>query len=170
MKQKCSLQQNKILLLILYFPRFIKTRYPQILRCFRRAICLANSFLSKMQLNALLCLMSFLCCSVTLQWPVLCNPMDCSTPGFPVLHYLPEFAHTHGHWVNDAIQPSHLLSPLLQASVFPSIKVFSNESVLHIRWPKYWSFSISISNSPSNEYSVLTFLRIDSFRILFLKF
>ena len=114
MKQKCSLQQNKILLLILYFPRFIKTRYPQILRCFRRAICLANSFLSKMQLNALLCLMSFLCCSVTLQWPVLCNPMDCSTPGFPVLHYLPKSARTHVHCVCDTTHPSHPLFSSVQ--------------------------------------------------------
>ena len=86
--------------------------------------------------------------------------MDCKIPGFPVFHYLLEFAQTHVHWVDDAIQPSHLLLPLLLLpSVFPSIKVFSNESALHIRWPKYWSFSIS----PSNEYSGLISFRSDWF-------
>ena len=77
--------------------------------------------------------------------------MDCSTPGLPVHHQLPELAQTHVHRVGDAIQPSHpLSSPLLLPSIFSSLRVFSNESVLHIRWPKYWSFSFSIS--PSNEY------------------
>ena len=77
----------------------------------------------------------------------LCNPMDCSTPGFPVLHYLPELAQTYVHWVNDAIQLSDSLSLpfLLLPSVFPSIRVFSKELALHIRWPKHWSFSFSIS-------------------------
>ena len=89
--------------------------------------------------------------------------MDCKTPGFPVFHYLLEFAQTHVHWVNDAIQPYHLLLPLLLLpSVFPSIKVFSNESALHIRWPKYWSFSIS----HSNEYSGLISFRTDWFDLL----
>ena len=68
----------------------------------------------------------------------LCNPMDYSMPGFPVLHYLPEFAQIHDHWFSVAIQPSHLLLPLLLPSIFPSSsRVFSNELVLHIRWPKY---------------------------------
>ena len=72
--------------------------------------------------------------------------MDCSTPGFPVLHCLPEFAQTHVHWVRDAIQPSHpLLSLLLLPSIFPSISIFLNESALLIRWSKYQSFSFSIS-------------------------
>ena len=72
--------------------------------------------------------------------------MDCSTPGFPVHHQLPELAETHVHRVSDAIQPSHtLLSP--SPSIILSIKVFSKESVLHIRWPKCWSFSFSISPS-----------------------
>ena len=76
----------------------------------------------------------------------LCDPMDCSTPGFPVHHQCPELAQTHAHRVSDAIQPSHPLSPhLLLPSIFPSIRVFSSESVLCIRWPKYWSFSFSIS-------------------------
>ena len=85
------------------------------------------------------------------------RPMDYSMPGFPICHQLPELTQTHVHWVGDAIQPSHpLLSPLLLPSVFPSIRVFSNESFLHIRWPKYWSFSFSIS--PPIEYSGLIFL------------
>ena len=83
--------------------------------------------------------------------------MDCSMPGFPVHHQLPEFTQTHVHQVSDAIQLSHPL--LLQPSIFPSIRVFSNELVFHIRWPKYWSFSFSIS--PSNEYSGLISFRMD---------
>ena len=90
----------------------------------------------------------------------LCNPMDCSTPGFSVHHQLPEITQTHVHKVSDAIQPSITLSsPSPLPSIFPSIRVFSKESVLHIRWPKYWSFSFSIS--PSNEYSGLISFRID---------
>ena len=100
--------------------------------------------------------------------------MDCSTPGLPVHHQLPESTQTHVHWVGDAIEPSH---PLLSASppafnlsqhqglfkwvssIFPSIRVFSNESALHIRWPKYWSYSLNIS--PSNEHSRLISFRMD---------
>ena len=90
----------------------------------------------------------------------LCNHMDCSTPGLPVHHQLPESTQTHVHWVGDAIQPSHPLSPLLLLpSIFPSIRVFSNESVFHIRWPKYWSFSFNIS--PSNEQPGLISFRMD---------
>ena len=78
--------------------------------------------------------------------------MDCRTPGLPVHHQLLELAQTYVHRVSDAIQSSHpLLSLLLLTSIFPSIQVFSSESVLRIKWPKYWSFSLSIS--PSNEYS-----------------
>ena len=95
--------------------------------------------------------------------------MDCSTPGLPVQHQLLEPAQTNVHQVGDAIQPSHPLSSpsppafrrrmkaLGMPSIFPSIRVFSSESVLRIRWPKYWSFSIS----PSNEYSRLISFRID---------
>ena len=98
--------------------------------------------------------------SVTQSCPTLCDPMDCSIPGFPVTHQLPELTQTHVHQVGDAIQPSHPLSPLvLPPSIFPSIRVFSNESVLCIRWLKYWSFSFSIS--PSSEYSGLISMRID---------
>ena len=91
--------------------------------------------------------------------------MDCSTPGFSVLHNFLEFPQTQVHWVYDAFQPSHPLSPLLLLpSVFPSIRVFSSESVLHIRWPKDWSFSFSIS--PSNEYSGLISFRMDRLDLL----
>ena len=85
--------------------------------------------------------------------------MDCSTPGFPEDHQLPEPTQIHVLHISDAIQPSHPPSTTSPpTSVFPSIRVFSNESVLHIRWPKYWSFSFNIS--PSNEYSGLISFRI----------
>ena len=106
-----------------------------------------------------------ICSSVTQSCPTLCNPVDCSTPGFSVLPHLLEFAQTHVHWVGDAIQPSHpLSSPSPPASVFPSITAFSSESVLCFRWPKYWSFSFSIS--PSNEHSGLISFRIDLLDLL----
>ena len=90
----------------------------------------------------------------------LCNPMNHSTPGLTVDHQLPEFTQTHVHQVSDAIQPSHpLLSPSPPASIFPSIRVFSNESVIRIRWPKYWSFSFSII--PSKEIPGLISFRMD---------
>ena len=81
----------------------------------------------------------------------LCDPMNCSMLGLPVHHQLPESTQTYVHWVGEAIQPFHpLSSPSAPASIFSSIRVFSNESALHIRWPKYWSFSFNISTS--NEY------------------
>ena len=102
------------------------------------------------------------CCypSVVKSCLTLCDPMDCSTSGFPVLHFLSDFAQTLVHWVCDTIQPSHPPSP-------PSPSAFnlsqhqglSNELALHIRWPKYWNFSFSIS--PSNEYSGLISFRMD---------
>ena len=98
------------------------------------------------------------CCSVTISCPALSNPMNCSTPGFPVLYHLPEFAQTHVHWVY-LILCCHLL-PL--PSVFPSIRVFSTESAPHIRWPKYWSFSVS----PSIEHSRLISFGIDWFDLI----
>ena len=98
--------------------------------------------------------------SVTQSCPTLCNPMNRNTPGLPVHHQPQEFTQTHIHRVSDAIQPSHPLSaPSLLPLIFPSIRIFSNESVLCIRWPKYWSFSFSIS--PSSEYSGLISFRID---------
>ena len=85
--------------------------------------------------------------------------MNCSTPGLPVHHQLPEFTQTHVHRVGDAIHLILCRPLLLPPSIFPSIRVFSNESALHIRWPKYWSFSFSIS--PSKEYSGLISFRMD---------
>ena len=86
--------------------------------------------------------------------------MNCSTPGLLVHHKLLEFTQTHVHRVGDAIQPSHpLSSPSLLPSIFPSIRVFSNESALHMKWPKYWSFSLN--NSPSNEHPGLISFRMD---------
>ena len=91
--------------------------------------------------------------------PTLCNPMNHSMPGLPVHHQLPEFTQTHVHWVGDAIQPSHpLSSPFPPAFNLSQHQSFSNESVLSIRCPKYWSFSFSIS--PSSEYSGLISFRM----------
>ena len=88
------------------------------------------------------------------------RPQALQHAGFPVLHYLPEFTQTHVHWVDDAIQPSHpLLSPSSPAFNLSQLRIFSNVSVLHIRWPMYWRFSFSIS--PSNEYSGLISFRMD---------
>ena len=89
-----------------------------------------------------------------------CDPMDCSTPGFPVHHQLPETTQTLVHCIDDPIQPSYPLSfPSPPAFNLSQNQVFSNESVLHIRWPKYWSFRFNIS--PSNEYSGLIFFRMN---------
>ena len=92
--------------------------------------------------------------------PNLCNPMDCSTPGFPAHHKFPELTQIHVHRVGDAIQPSHpLSSPSPPSFNLSSIRVFSNESLVRIRWPKCWSFSFNISSS--NEYSGLIYITID---------
>ena len=98
------------------------------------------------------------CCLVAPSCLTLCDPMDCSTPGFSVLHHLPELAQTHVHWVGDAIQPSCPGSSPSPASTFPSIRVFSSESALRIRWRKYWIFSFSIS--PSNWIFRIDFLLV----------
>ena len=98
--------------------------------------------------------------SVAQSCPTLCDPMDCSMTGLPVHHQLPEFTQTHVHWVDDAIQPFHpLSSPSPPALNLSSIRVFSNELVLWIRGPKYWSLSFNISSS--NEYSGLVYFRMD---------
>ena len=97
--------------------------------------------------------------SVAQSCPTLCSPMDCSMPGFPVHHQLPELVQTPS-----SLPSNHfiLCRPLLfLPSIFPSIRVFCNDSFLHIRWRKYWSFSFSIT--PSNEYSALIPFRIDWF-------
>ena len=102
--------------------------------------------------------------SVTQLCPTLCDPMNCSMPGLPVHlpDQLPESTQTHVHWVGDAIPSNHLIlcrPLLLLLSIFPSIRVFSNESALHIRWPKHCSFSFNIS--PSNEHPGLISFRMD---------
>ena len=98
--------------------------------------------------------------SVAQSCPTLCNPMNCSTPGLPVHHQLPEFTQTHVH---QSVMPSNhliLCRPLLLLpQITPSIRVFSNESTLRMRWPKYWSFSFSIS--PSKEIPGLISFRMD---------
>ena len=95
----------------------------------------------------------------------LCNPMDCSTSGFPVYHQLPGSAQTQSIKSVMPSTPLILCRPLLLLpSIFPSVRIFSNESVLRIRWLKYWNFSFS--TSPSNEYSGLISFRIDWFDLL----
>ena len=104
-------------------------------------------------------------CSVTKSCPTLCYPMNCSTSGFTVLHYLPEFVQTHS--IESVMPSNHLIlcrPLLLLPSILPSIRVFSSELALRIRWPKYWSISFSIS--PSSEYSGLVSFRIDWFDLL----
>jgi len=98
--------------------------------------------------------------SVAQSCPTLFDPMNCSTPGLPVHHQLPEFTQTHVHRVSDAIQPSHpLLSPSPPAFNISQHQVFSNESTLPMRWPKYWSFSFSIISS--KEIPGLISFRVD---------
>ena len=120
-----------------------------------KCLCIHSLLVLKSREN-----ITFCCCSVTQWCPTHCNAKDCSVLGFPVLHHLLELAQTHIHCIRDAIKPScPLLSPYPPASIFPSIRIFSKESALCIRWPKYWSFSFSLS--PSNEYSGLISFRID---------
>ena len=113
----------------------------------------------------ILILLSLSYCSVTQSCLTLCKPMDCSTPGFPVLHHLLELAQTHVHRVCDAIQTSRPLSfpsPCCFQSFPASESFLENQSTLCVRWSKYWSFSIS----PSKEYSGLISFRIDWFDLL----
>ena len=105
------------------------------------------------------CLPSVQFSSVAQSCLTLCDPMNCSTPGIPVHHQLPEFIQTHAHQVRDAIQPSHPLPSPSSPAPNPSQHEGSNESTLRVRWPKYWSFSFSIS--PSNEHPGLISFHMD---------
>ena len=99
--------------------------------------------------------------SVAQSCPTLCDPMNRSTPGLPIHHHLPEFTQTQTS-IESLMPSSHLIlcrPLLLPPSVFPSISIFSNESILHMRWPKYWSFSFSIT--PSKEHPGLISFRVD---------
>ena len=110
--------------------------------------------------NLIYCSDSVQFSSVAQSCPTLCDPMNCSMPGLPVHHQLPEFTQTHVQRVG--MPSSHLIlccPLLLLPPIPPSIRVFSNESTLHIRWPKYWSFSFNIS--PSNEHPGLISIRMD---------
>ena len=102
--------------------------------------------------------------SVAQSCPTLCDPMNCSTPGLPVHLQLLESTQTHVHRVSDAIQPSHPLSSPSPPALILSIRGFSSESALLIRWPNYWSFNFYIS--PSNEYSGLISFRMDGLDLL----
>ena len=103
--------------------------------------------------------LSCCCCSIAQLCLTLCDPMDCSMPGFPVLHSLPELAQTHVRWIGDAIQPSHPVSSPSSPAFNLSQHQGLFQLVLLIRWPKYWNFSFSIS--PSNWFSGLISFRID---------
>ena len=106
--------------------------------------------------------------SVTQLCPTLCDPMNYSTPGLPIHYQQPEFTQTHVHWVGDAIQPSHPLSSPSPPAPNPSQhQGLSNESALHISWPKYWSFSFSIS--PSKEHPGLISFRMDWLDLLMIQ-
>ena len=117
-------------------------------------ICLLDSF-------GLYC-----CYWLTKSYLTFCNPIDCSMPGFPVLHYHPKFVQTHVYWVGDVMPSNQFLlwQPLLLPSNFPSIRVFSSKWALWIKKPKYWHFSFSIS--PSSEYSGLISFQIICFDLL----
>ena len=144
-------------------PGMFLPQIPKCLTCSLHSECLIKHHSSKGPVSN--STLTSHCYSFTKSCPTHFNPMGCIMPGFPVLHCLPEFAQTHVHWANDAIQPSHSLSLLSPPALNPSsIRVFSNEWALCIRWPKYWSFSFSIS--PSNEYSGWISLRIDWFDLL----
>ena len=104
-------------------------------------------------MNGFVC---FCCSSFAQLCLTLCDPTDYSTPGFPVLHYLPELAQTHVHFLSDGIQPSHTLSPSSPpAFIFPSIRVSSNESAVHIRWPRFFGASASVFSMNSQSWFTL---------------
>ena len=119
-------------------------------------------------LSSLFCVYIYQFSSVAQLCLTLCNPMNRSTPGLPVHHQLLEFTQTHVHQVSDAIQPSHpLLSPSPPVPNPSQHRVFSSDSTLRMRWPKYWSFSFSIS--PSNEHPGLVSFKMDWLGLLALQ-
>ena len=128
MESHLTSQSSRFLFVCFYFSFFPTRKY-----CLYFIIIVKNN----------VCKTVLFCCSVAVVFH--CVPMDCSTPGFPVLHHLPELKLMS----TELMMPSNRLilghPLLLPYSLFPSIRVFSNESALHIRWPKYWSFSFSIS-------------------------
>ena len=140
----------------------LKTLPCSIQRCIFSQAVLPYTFTSQHFIKMSTCLVQF--SSVAQSCPTFCNPMNRSMTGLPVHHQLPEFTQTHVH--RSVMPSSHLIlcRPLLLPSIPPSIRVFSNESTLHIRWPKYWSFSFSIS--PSNEYSGLISFRMNCLNLL----
>ena len=134
--------------------QFLFRMYLYLYLClYRSIICIGFAVLTK--------IVKYIhCCSVAKSCPTLHDPLNCSILGLPVPHHLLEFAQVLVHWIGDAI--NHLIlccALLLLLSIFPSIRVFSNKSAVGIRWPKYWSFSFSISSS--NDYSRLISFRID---------
>ena len=122
-------------------------------RCMAESLCCPPETITTL-------LISYQFSSVAQSCLGLCNPMDCSTPGFPVHHQLPELAQTHAHKLVMPSNPLILCHPLLlPPSFFPSIRVFSSESTVRMRWPKYWSFSFSIISS--KEHPGLISFRMD---------
>ena len=161
-----SLTYNRWPCLSTIFPTLLFPIFQLLLLRFMPLFCAASVL--RYQLLQLFFAFCFILCkfsSVALSCPTLWDPKDCSTSGFPVHHQLLELAQTRDHWVSEAFQPSHsLLSPSPPAFNLSQIRVFSNESAICIRWPKYWSFSFNIS--PSNEYPEQIFFKIDRLDLL----
>ena len=148
-KQTCLSADNIILQVFLRFRKF-QSLFLQI-----SFLPFFLSFLSRIPIGSV----QFI--SVTQSCPALCDPMKRRTPGLPVHHQLLESTQIHVHWVGDDIQPSHLCHPLLLLPpIPPSIRVFSNESTLRMRWPNYWSCSFN-NISSSNEHPGLISFRMD---------
>jgi len=143
-------------------PELLKNCHLTMIFCRTSPFYLVFSFNNNLHINR----DSFLytcCCSVAKLCLTFRDPMDCSMPGFPVPHHLQEFAQVHVHWIGDAIQHLILCLPiLLLPSTFPSIRVFSTDWAVHIRWPKCWNFSIS----PYKEYSGLISFKLNWFDLL----
>ena len=155
---------------VLVFRKYSLKYLKGIVHCISNLLVLSNGsgeqfLVSHMQLCSKFKILLVQFSSVAQSCLTLCDPMNCNTPGPLVHHQLPEFTQTHVHRAGDAIQPSHPQSSLLLLPpIPPSIRVFSNESTLHMRWVKYWSFSLSIS--PSNEHPGLISNNWDAVKVL----